>query len=180
VFDPLQRVYPAGLDSLEFPPVSRVDFPPFEYFQPSGFDSAEFGTAQVYNGYDRVLYVLGFDSAQFGAATIQPHDIYPTGINATQFGTAWVSNKIRYITPTGFDALRTNTPCVEFKNRSLHAFGWDSSIVWYQFGPIGTDGSRGRVEHGPQYIYPVGFDNSELDGCLNLHPFVGEPTVRLV
>lgn len=172
-----QYGYAAGSDSLEVGH-AFVGFLPFMWIQQyDSSDSLEFGTPLIHYAGVTPLYVLGFDSSAFGTPVLKPHDIYPHGFDTSAFGTAWVSNHTRYVSPTGFDDFRYGTPWVSLYVRNIYPNGFDHSIVWDQFGPMNPDGTFPGVYHGAFRIYPVGFDNSELDGCFNLHPFIGEPKI---
>lgn len=115
-----------------------------------GFDSSEFGTAEVYN-LTQVVYASGLASTNaFGTATVfDPLQyITHTGSDYSAFGTTEVYNLTQISYPTGIpSALAFGTATVENKNRELTLTGINALAFGtaHVFDPL-------------QYLRPLGFN----------------------
>lgn len=101
--------------------------PPTLY--PSGFDTAEFGTASL--DIPGAVYPAGFSTTEFGTAVvIQDRFITPAGFSTTEFGTAQAYNLTQYLLPAGWvSSLVSASAAVINRNRYLRPTGEDYARV---------------------------------------------------
>ena len=186
-FPPFDVVWqdPYGIDSLEFgdayidnyAPYTKRVFPKsiLDALQPTQFGRPRLEPHCVYpNSIYGTLFSEAFVSNWIRYVSLDYNYerlLDGNGIDATRWGTAWVSHSPRYITPDGVD----------------------DEIVWYEFGPIGEDGKPSRVYNvlptenanpeipDNQYINPVGIDTDGFDDCCSCpRSQVGDHTVSHV
>lgn len=140
--------------------------PPFDIIDVTGYSISESeitSEADIYYGSMNHLYVrAGINSSGIGSPTITPAILSPTAISSGTYGRPTVSNYIRYLFTNATNSLftRYGTPWVSHYIRYLEPTGFDSSVVWYAFGPINLDGTVPGVKGSAVYIYPDGFDAS--------------------
>ncbi|WP_336938045.1 hypothetical protein [Acinetobacter modestus] len=117
--------------------------------QPVGFDS--FSGLSAHVGY-RIRFILpnGFDLKKFGEAKLtKPPELKSSGFNSNEFGNAYISNKVRYISVSGSSSFSSGSQTAWFKVRSLK-----------QIGSLINEFGQPRVEHSARNIYTLGTDHA--------------------
>ncbi len=176
ISDLTQYVFPTGDDFAAIDP-HLIGLWPFQWVveDSAASDFAEFGEPVV-NG-ARWLRPAPFDSLHIGTGThILP--IKPRDFDSLEFGVAWISNWIRYVTPRGWDDFLYGSAEISNWIRYIYPRGLDAAVVWYDYGPVDPITGLGpHVGRGPTRIFPVGFTNTEWDDCYHEHPWIGNPKV---
>ncbi len=165
IYNEDQFVFPESIDPDELIG-AIVAMPPFDIIDVTGNsinESEVTGEADIYYANANHLYLRsGIYTNAFGRPTITPAMVtVQAGILGSAYGRATISNWIRYLDArTVGDVSRYGTQWVSNYIRYLEPRGWDSSVVWYAFGPINLDGTVPGVKGSAVYIYPTGFDAS--------------------
>lgn len=180
-----RSIYPDGMEPPEVfggivgePPLNIIDCS-----DASTLDSV-IGTPSLhrYVGGNIVIEPAGIFSQRIGAPVVYPQSIRPSGTAYSKFGTTTVSNYIRYVFPTSVGvATRYGTQWVSFYVRNVYPVGFNKSVVWDLFGPVGLDGRAANVSAGPTIIAPDGFEGSgnTYDNCgFPRNPGVPRPSVH--
>lgn len=143
-----------------------VAMPPFDIIDVTGNSISESevtSEADIYYANANHLYLRsGIYTGAVGTPTLTPAMItINAGILGSGYGRPTISNYTRYVLPFSVgDASRYGTQWASHYIRYVEPRGWDSSVVWYAFGPINQDGTIPGVKGSAVYIYPDGFDAS--------------------
>jgi hypothetical protein len=158
--------YPADTLAFGYASIAYREGPDIpRYLYPSGL-SGEFGVAWI-DFYNRALGVTGIAGTSWGLARVHPPEpIIPVGLNATLWGDAFISLRIRNVYPDGFDATSWGFTPGDFTNRMRV---WKNNLLRVapagieagQFGVQTIDQSIRRISGAGaigQWIIPHGAD----------------------
>lgn len=165
IYNKAAFVFPDSVDPEDMPG-AIVAMPPFDIIDVTGNSISESevtSEADIYYANANHLYLRsGIYTGAVGTPTLTPAMItINAGILGSGYGRPTVSNYTRYVIPPSIgDASRYGTQWASHYIRYVEPKGWDSSVVWYAFGPINLDGTVPGVKGSAVYLYPTGFDAS--------------------
>lgn len=155
-------LYPAGIDSAGYG-TTRINYNPQVITNAGGVSPRTVGLHTVsYDGTTRidtrqaqkvsatcknnVLSPAGIDSAAYGLSRVQINKIRPIGLSSAAIGHPRIYHNL--IQPSGIDSMALGTPQLGTLTQAVSPRGFDSSVVWYNYGPVSrADGRRAHIDH---------------------------------
>jgi len=137
----------------------------------TGLDTNQFGLVDVFLQ-DQFIYLSGLGTLQFGGQALSIREPpRPDGLDATEFGTAFVSHFIRRLYPSGADWLSIGSSDLQLSKRFLSPV-WDamdsisSPVVW-----VAVWGGHEASQFGAAYLQHL---------LTSIGPFPGQDSFETV